>query len=100
MIETWNTEGLKFSFAAGEDADLLIGIINQGIDAYLEAVAYTYEEHAGRGYLTVKPEGVATFMRRLAELAERDEEYPRRTEHANVWEDNILNVYFGVDDPR
>jgi hypothetical protein len=89
-------DSLDISVSMGtSDFRLMESIINQGIDSRLEGFTKStferVEKFSVRWNLTIHPEEVQIFMRRLWELAESG------NENAYDWEDDILKYYFGVE---
>ena len=76
-----------------DDFDLFKDIVNQGIDARLEAFTkskFKVNEDDRRLYMDIDTSELSVFMRRLSKIGEDDN-------NADQWEDDILDIYFGID---
>ena len=80
-------------YIGSEDFDLFKNIVNQGIDARLEAFTkskFHVNENERRLYMDIDTNEISLFMRRLSEIAEDDN-------NADQWEEDILNIYFNIN---
>ena len=80
-----------------DDFELFNNIINQGIDARLEAFTNsTFEIKGNRLFINIDTSEISIFMRRLSMAAEIEAESIDNWT-ADQWEDDILEIYFGID---
>ena len=87
-------ENLDIScYAGSDDMRLFKSIINQGIDARLEAFTkskFVYVELGTRLHMDIEASEIPIFLRRLNEIAEYDD-------NADGWETDIINVCYGIE---
>jgi len=75
-------------YRGGEDAAMFRDIINQGIDARLEAFTRSTFHESDRLDLEFHPTEISILLRRLSES---------ESDYASVWESNIVEVCYGVE---
>ena len=81
--------------AGGTDFELFKKIVGRGIDSRLEAFTESrFEIIGGRLCMAFAESEIPILMRRLGEIADSEDEL---SEEAGSWEDDILNVVFGVE---
>jgi hypothetical protein len=70
-----------------DDSDLFLSVINQGIDARLEAfVKSKFRSESGRLALSFHPDEVQILLRRLCEIYEaKATDDPYENEHVGLW---------------
>ena len=80
-----------------EDSDLFISVINQGIDARLEAFTKSkFRREDGRLYLSFHPDEVPLLLRRLCETYEAmATDDPYENEHVGLWIEDIMLAQYG-----
>ena len=80
-------------YIGSDDYRLFESIVNQGIDARLEAFTksnFKVDEDEKRLYMDIDTSELSVFMRRLSKVAEDDS-------NADLWEDDILDLYFDIE---
>ena len=87
-------ENLYISTRIGnDDFDLFLKVVNQGIDAHLQAFTdstFNIDEQF-RLHIDIVPSEIGLFMRRLSEIADDDDN------NADSWENMILESQFGIE---
>ena len=80
------------TYKGGDDCKLFTEIVNQGIDARLEAFTESdfYDESEYRFVFNFADNEASILLRRLSELADYDD-------NADSWLNDILSVYFDVE---
>ena len=82
-----------------DDSDLFISVINQGIDARLEAfVKSKFRSESGRLALSFHPDEVQILLRRLCEIYEaKATDDPYENEHVGLWIEDIMLAQYGYE---
>jgi hypothetical protein len=76
------------------DLELFSQVIEQDIDAYLEAfVESKFKVREGRLYMTFHPDEVQILLRRLCEIYDRDLD----NVHVGLWIEDIMKAQFGYE---
>ena len=86
-------------YIGSEDFELFKNIVNQGIDARLEAFTnstFKVNESKRRLYMEIDTNEISLFMRRLSEAANK-ENCTIDNGSIDQWEDDILDIYFDID---
>lgn len=76
------------------DWALFVAVVNQGIDSYLEAFTLsTFTQKDGRLFMSIHPDEISIFIRRLCELAE-DESYE---DNAYQWVSDVIYAQYDIE---
>jgi len=77
-----------------DDSDLFLSVINQGIDARLEAfVKSKFRSESGRLALSFHPDEIQILLRRLCEIYDADQD----NEHVGLWIEDIMLAQYGYE---
>ena len=81
------------------DARLFISVVNEGIDARLEAFTKSkFRREDGRLYLSFHPDEVPLLLRRLCETYEAmAADDPYENEHVGLWIEDIMMAQYGME---
>jgi len=81
------------------DARLFISVVNEGIDARLEAFTQSkFRREDGRLYLSFHPDEVPLLLRRLCETYEAmATDDPYENEHVGLWIEDIMLAQYGYE---